>query len=540
MADRNVTVSVKDLGSFSLPEGVNLREALRREGIYLDGTCADQGRCGRCVVHIIDGDSPGAGDLERRLLGDEALADGARLACKVILSGSMTIAIDPESILELDKTGRWKETWGSPLWHENRYPSSLDGYGISVDLGTTSIASALFNLADSRPMDLVASANPQAPWGEEIISRLAAADKDEGDAGSLQDVLLETVSDHLMKLCSRNGIPTGSIQRVVLVGNSAIHHLALGLPVSTLLAPPFSPSDCGEQILSPDDMPMKVNLNPDAQFIFPPLIGGFVGSDMTGSLLAARAMGKSCGVLMDTGTNSEIAIWSGGRILATSAAAGPAFEGGHIRCGMRAEEGAIYRVALNRDGIDCKVVGGVPPTGICGTGILDIVAEMIRWGLVDPSGRVQKGVHPCQRGNVLVLDDDSGVIFEPRDVETVQKAKAALSVALDLLLKRSGVDAGQIEAIYLAGAFGSRIDLTNAIAIGLLPPLPVGQFVMAGNAALVGASFILLSDEARQESGRLAEVVEHVSIAEDPQFEELYLENLFFDLSNFLPSRKYR
>jgi uncharacterized 2Fe-2S/4Fe-4S cluster protein (DUF4445 family) len=528
MIDKKVTVHVKDIGSFSLPEGTNLREALRREGVYLDGTCADQGRCGRCVIRIIQGDTRGAGDLERGLLGDEALADGDRLACRVNLSGNLTIAIEQESILELDRTGRWKETWDSPLWHENRYSSSLEGYGICVDLGTTSVASALFNPANSKPMDLVASANPQAPWGEEILSRLAAAHKDEGNAGSLQDVLLETVSYHLKRLCSRNGISTRSIQRVVFVGNSAIHHLALGLPVSTLLSVPFSPSVCGEQILSPKDLPIRANLKPDAQFIFPPLIGGFVGSDLTGSLLAARAMGKSCGVLMDTGTNSEIAIWSGNRILATSAAAGPAFEGGHIRFGMRAEEGAIYRVALTRDGIDYKVVGGGPPTGICGTGILDVVAEMIKWGLVDPSGLVQKDVHPCQRGNVLVLDDDSGVIFEPRDVETVQKAKAALSAALGLLMKRSEINEGQIEEVYLAGAFGGKIDLTNAFKVGLLPPLPERLFVMAGNAALVGASFILLSDEAREESRKLAETVEHVAIADDPEFEELYLESLFF------------
>lgn len=528
MTDKTVTVHVKNMGSFSLPEGMNLRQALRHEGVYLDGTCADQGRCGRCVIRIIEGDASGAGDIEGRILGKEALAEGNRLACKVELSSDLTIAIDPASILELDRTGRWKETWSSPLWDEGRYRASMDGYGIAVDLGTTSIASALFNLGQSKPVDIVASANPQAPWGEEILSRLAAAHRDKNTAGSLRDVLFETVSGHLRRLCSRNGISTRSIKRVVLVGNSAIHHLVLGLDVSPLLSVPFSPSERGEKTFSPHELPLKAELSPAAKFIFPPLVGGFVGSDLTAALLAARAAGRACGILMDTGTNSEIAVWKDGKVLAASAAAGPAFEGGHIQCGMRAEEGAIYRVVLTEDEIDCKVIGSVPPVGICGTGILDIVAEMNRWGLIDSSGRVRKDAHPCQKGKILVLDDSSGIVFEPRDVETVQKAKAALAVVLELLMKRAEVDAGQVDGMYLAGAFGGRLDPANACAIGLLPPLRKDQFVMAGNAALVGASYILLSDEAGRESRRLAETVEHVSVADDPEFEELYLESLFF------------
>jgi len=528
MTDKTVTVHVKDMGSFSLPEGMNLRQGLRREGIYLDGACADQGRCGRCVVSVVEGNSGEPGELEGRLLGKEALAEGRRLACKIGLSGDLTITIEPESLLELDLTGRWKEAWNSPLWHESRFRASWDGYGICVDMGTTSIASALLDLGKSRPVDIVASANPQAPWGEEILSRLAAANADADEAESLQGVLFDTVSKHLRRLCSRNGISTRSIKRVILVGNSAIHHLALGLDVSTLLSAPFLPVELGEKTLSPGDLPLSADLNPDVKFILPPLIGGFVGSDLTASLLAARAAGKSCGILMDIGTNSEIAVWKNGVILTASAAAGPAFEGGNIRCGMRAEEGAIYRVALTEDGVDFKVVGGMEPAGICGTGILDVVAEMLRWGLIDASGRVLKDVHPCQRGNVLVLDESSDIVFEPRDVETVQKAKAALSAVLALLMKKLNVDVELIEAVYLAGAFGGKFDPVNASVIGLLPPLPEDRFTMAGNAALVGASYILLSDEAGRESRRLAEIVEHVSVADDPEFEELYLESLFF------------
>lgn len=528
MEEKTVKVQVEGIGTFLVPTEMNLRQGLRREGIYLDGTCADQGRCGRCVIRVIQGDPGQAGDLEQRLLGHELLAQGNRLACTVYPSADLTIVIDPDSILELDRTGRWKETWGSALWQPERFLSSYDGLGVAVDLGTTSIASVLFDLERSRPLDILASANPQEPWGEEVLSRLAAARGDRDTAKQLQNVLFDTVSNHLRRLCSRNGVSTRNIKRVVLVGNSAIHHLGLGLEVSSLLTAPFTTSELGERTLSPHELPLKADLGSEARFVFPPLLGGFVGSDLTAALLAARAAGKSSGIIMDTGTNSEIAVWGQKRILVSSAAAGPAFEGGHIRCGMKAEEGAIYRVALTDDGIEYEVIGGGEPAGICGTGILDIVSEMVKRGLVDATGRVMKDVHPCQKGDVLVVDENSGVVFVPRDVETVQKAKAALAAVLDLLLKRMNVQAAGIGAFYLAGAFGGRLNTASARAIGLLPPLQKNSYVLAGNASLVGASFILVSREAQQESRRLARSVEHLSVADDPAFEELYLENLFF------------
>jgi len=508
--------------------GLNLREALRREGVFLDGTCADEGTCGRCVVRILDGDAGSPSASERDMLGEDALDCGNRLACRIMLTGQLRISIDSERILEVDHTGRWKQAWDSPLWEPGRFPLSFKGWGIAVDLGTTSVASALYHLETGRPVDIRASSNPQLPWGEEILSRLDAASRDSAEALKLREVLLNAVAGQIQDLCSRNGLSPERISRIVMVGNSAMHHLALGLPVAPLLDPPFSPGCRGEKILGPGELPLAVKLNHAVEIIFPALVGGFVGSDASAGILAARSAGASAGALLDVGTNSEVAVWEGDRVFTGSAAAGPAFEGGHIRCGMRAEEGAVFQVRITGDGVVPRVIGGGMPMGICGTGIVDLVAGMLDRGIIDGSGLVKADVHPSQFGKNVVLDAEGRVFFEPRDVETVQKTKAAIAAAQEVLMKHAGINLRRLERIYLAGAFGTQLNVPNAVRIGLLPPAPESSFVLAGNTALIGASYALLSREAQREVDTVAANTEHVSIAEDPDFEDAFLDHLFF------------
>ncbi|GBE14626.1 Na(+)-translocating NADH-quinone reductase subunit F [bacterium BMS3Abin14] len=523
-----VRIHIEGIGSMDVPTDLNLREALRREGIFLDGTCADEGTCGRCVVRILEGDAGSPSASERGILGDEALGRGDRLACRIRPTGPLKLTIDPERILEVDRTGRWKGTWGSPLWDPARFPLSFTGWGIAVDLGTTSVASALFCLDTGRPMDILASSNPQIPWGDEILSRLQAASGDPEQALKLREVLLAAVAGQIQSLCSRNGLFTGRISRIVMVGNSAMHHLALGLPVAPLLTPPFSPGYRDEMILGPAEFPLGIGLNHAAEIIFPALVDGFVGSDASAGILAVRSSRVLTGALLDIGTNSEAVVWKGDRIFAGSAAAGPAFEGGHIQCGMRAEEGAVFQVKITGDALITEVVGGGAPRGMCGTGIVDLVAGMLDRGIIENSGLVRADVHPSQSGKTMMLDPAGRVFFEPRDVETVQKTKAAIAATLETLMKRADVSHDRLEEIYLAGAFGARLNLHNAIRIGLLPSRPELSFVLAGNTALIGASYVLLSREAQEEIDGLAAAVQHVSIAQDPGFEDSFIDHLFF------------
>jgi uncharacterized 2Fe-2S/4Fe-4S cluster protein (DUF4445 family) len=522
-----VRVTVENIGVFTVREDLNLRAGLRSEGVYLDGTCADEGRCGRCVVRILDGEHGEPGPTEAGLLGEEAVVRGDRLACRITPTSDLSIVIDPERIMELDRTGRWKETWQSPLWRPEMFPATYQGYGLAVDLGTTSIASALYDLAAARPVDIKSNLNPQGLWGEEILSRLSAAQ--ESDAASqLKTVVWRTISDQIRALCLRNGITPGRITRVVVVGNTAMHHLALGLPTASLIVPPFEPSDRRERVMMSHDLPLGEDVAQQCEVTFPPLVGGFVGSDALAAALVCRFGGTRAGALVDVGTNTEIVVWNGDRIVAASAPAGPAFEGGHIRDGMRAEEGAICGVKVSGTGVEFRTIGDVDPQGICGTGIVDVVAGLLEAALIDGTGLLRQGSHPSVDEIGLVLDGASGIRFAAKDIETVQKAKAAIRAALDLLLARVGLEEKKLARVFLAGAFGGRLNVGSAISIGLIPDIPEERYVLAGNAALVGASAVLLSEKAQESSVALTSQIEHLTVAEDPGFEEAYLENLFF------------
>ena len=524
----HATITVENVGSFRVATGLNLREALRVEGLYLDGSCGDRGTCGRCVIRVVSGDAGDSSPSETGMLGAESVSAGQRLACRVTVISDLSIAVDPERILEMDRTGRWKDVHGSPLFNPARLHLDGDGYGVAVDLGTTSIAAALYELATGRLLDFRTAANPQLPWGDEIITRLEVAARDLETAESLRDLVWEIVRGMVRSLARRSSVSMGQIARVVVVANSAVHHLALGMDLAPLLTPPFAPAASGAVSFPASGSPFEVPCGKDAMVYFPALIGGYAGSDALVSLLAAQSSGIQKGAIIDVGTNTEIAVWGNGRATVATAPSGPAFEGGHIRSGMRAEEGAVWRVHLSEDGIEFDVIGDVEPRGICGTGIVDAVAGMVARQVVDRTGLVKKGAHPALVEEGLVLHRPNGVILEPGDIATIQKAKAAIAATFQTVLEAAGLSASDLELVYLAGAFGSRLNVQSAVDIGLFPVIPMDRYILAGNTAMVGASMVLLSRDAGKVADDLAQTAVHVSVAENPDFEERFIENLFF------------
>jgi uncharacterized 2Fe-2S/4Fe-4S cluster protein (DUF4445 family) len=524
----HVTITVESVGTFTVATGLNLREALRVEGLYIDGSCGDRGTCGRCVIRVVSGDAGDPSPSETGMLGAESVSASQRLACRVTVIGDMSIAVDPERILEVDRTGRWKDVHGSPLFNPARLSLDGEGYGVAVDLGTTSIAAALFELATGRLLDFRTAANPQLPWGDEIITRLEVAARDVEIAGSLRDLVWETVRGMVRSLARRSSISMGQISRVVVVANSAVHHLALGMDVAPLLTPPFAPAASGAVSFLTNGSPFEVQCGKDAEIYFPPLIGGYAGSDILASLLAAQSSGVQRGAIIDVGTNTEIAVWGNGRATVATAPSGPAFEGGHIRSGMRAEEGAVWRVYLSEDGIGFDVIGDVEPRGICGTGIVDAVAGMAARQIVDRTGLVRKGAHPALVEDGLVFHRPTGVLLEPGDIATIQKAKAAIAATFQTVLEAAGLSVSDLGLVYLAGAFGSRLNIQSAVDIGLFPDIPKDRYILAGNTAMVGASMILLSSDAGKTAEDLARNTVHISVADDPVFEERFIENLYF------------
>jgi len=521
-------IRVENLGLFHARKGLNLREALRREGLYLDGTCADKGTCGRCVVRVLEGNAGIPLEKERALLEKESLTRGDRLACRIVVTGDLRLDIAPERILDWQKSGRWKEVLESSIWDPESFSPSGSGYGVALDLGTTSIAAALYDLEEARPLDIRSAANPQIPWGDEIISRLGAARDDRETALGLRESLWQTVRELIRSLCLGNGVSPERITFLTAVGNSAVHHLSLGLPVSTLLTPPYSPFDAGARDYRAADPPFNLDVGQTASIHFPPLVGGYAGSDALVSVLAVDALDVSRGALLDVGTNTEIVLWDEAGYLATSAPSGPAFEGGLIKDGMKAEEGAVWRVTFSEGDFVVDTLGEGEPKGICGTGIADAVASLLHAGALNPSGLLKTGRHRRATSKGLILHDHPEIILRPEDIAQVQQAKGAISAAFGILLERKGLSAGDLDRVFLSGAFGTRLNPQSAVAIGLLPSIEEERIVSAGNSALIGASYILLSREAREKAADLAGKINYFSIADDPEFQDRFLDSLYF------------
>ncbi len=517
------TVTIPGVGVFPLREGENLRAALRREGVLLDGACRDSGKCGRCVVRVTEGEAGDPFPAEAGLLKEQGLTGpGWRLACRVTPTTDLTVEIPPGRLLELDRAGRWKESWGSELWDPARYPlrHQPGRFALAVDLGTTSLAAAVLDLSTGEPAALASRANPHLPWGADILTRLQAAAEDPATAAAMREALRREVEALARLLCARAGISPGQVERGAAVGNSAVRALALGLPAGALLRPPFEP---GARETLPWDIGLRVPL------LLPPPLAAYVGSDALAALLAARPSLGESGALLDVGTNCEVVAWAGGRVLAASAPAGPSFEGGEISRGMRAEEGAVFRVRLTPHGVAAEVVGGGEARGVCGTGLVDAAAELSRLGLLDARGLMRAGAHPALSAEGLRLDPAGRVVVTGEDLASLQKAKAAVAAALSVLLTKLGVPAHPLPqgfTLVLAGAFGSRLDLGSAARIGLLPALPAERVTAAGNAALLGAAYAALSPQAMGELEALASSVGHLELSQDPSFEEAFLENL--------------
>jgi uncharacterized 2Fe-2S/4Fe-4S cluster protein (DUF4445 family) len=336
-------------------------------------------------------------------------------------------------------------------------------------------------------------------------------------------------------LCEEAAVSQQDVVEAVLVGNTAMHHLALHLPIEQLLRPPFAPAAAGALDVKARDLGLSIA--PGAYAHCLPNIAGFVGADHVAMLLATRPLWmRKTAMAIDIGTNTEVSLISGGQITCVSCASGPAFEGGHIKHGMTAGPGAIERMDITKDKVEYQTVGGTPPTGICGSGIIDAVAGLYSAGIVDSSGRLHE--HPrvrvtdSRREFVLVSEEERGaapaITITQHDIREIQLAKGAIRTGVRVLLESKGIAETDVELVIMAGAFGSYLDLASAVDIGMLPTLPLDRFRQVGNAAGSGAKMALLSRRAFEEARRIAERIEYVDLARVPDFQQQFVNGMAY------------
>lgn len=480
--------------TLTVPRGTPLKEVLFAYGVEFP--CGGRGQCRRCRVMVLAGGLAPTPE-ERDTLTAEELAEGWRLACRAVAEGDLRLEIAQWDVPVLVDESAFTFTPG-------------EGLGIAVDLGTTTLVAQLLDLASGRVLSVRTGLNPQAGYGADIMSRIQVALSAEGRRKLMQ--LIRAGIDRLI----RELLPAarGPIRKVVIVGNTVMHHLFCGLDVEPLSHVPFEAAEDGLVSFRAAELGWSVPGDPPVEFL--PCLGGFVGSDILAGILATRMHERAELIgLIDLGTNGEIVFGGRERILCASTAAGPAFEGGCISMGMQAATGAISQVSVVQGRLQCRVLGGTRARGICGSGLVDAVAAGLHLGVISPAGRL------C--GQESTFSVCPPVTLTQADIRELQLAKGAIAAGVRIVLDLLGSSPDDVKALYLAGAFGNYINRTSARRIGLID-FPEEKIQPAGNTALLGAKLALFGTPFAHIRGR----VEHLSLAADPRFQEIYVGEMAF------------
>jgi uncharacterized 2Fe-2S/4Fe-4S cluster protein (DUF4445 family) len=593
-----------------VPRETTVMEALAQAGMPVTAPCGRIGQCGKCRVVVTTGVSPYTEAEQTALLPEDLasgvrLACQARLTgaaavvvpptsraaeMRVLIGGTpRRVPFDPALLKKtITWTGQTLDAAVSEFDHlcrlldvradltadlprlraltslisqaDNRMTAVLCGdrlialeagdtagrlYGFAFDIGTTTVVGALVNLTTGRDVEAASAINAQTKYGHDVISRIHFTLEREDGLALLQKAVVDTVNGIIERLLAASGVSADAVYEMTVVGNTTMTHLLLGLSPRSLGFLPFVPAV--SRAMDVEARLLGINIHQAANVHVLPNIAGFVGADTVGALLAAGMDEPDNGVRMvaDVGTNCEIVLRLDNRLIACSTPAGPAFEGMRIKHGMYAGPGAIEAVTL--DG-DCRyrVIGRTAPRGLCGSGLVDVGAELLRTGLMDETGRLcseselDGTIPPALRARLIedeserqfvIVPDPAGtpIAITQRDIRELQVAKAAIRSGIDALLAVTGLGPSDISTFYLAGGFGNYLNKHQALRLGMIPPMPADRIRFIGNAAAVGAKLALVSQEMRRRAQRIARMAEHLQIAETLDFQSRFAEAMLFE-----------
>lgn len=514
----------------SIHEGATLVDAAGQAGIILNTVCGGKGTCGKCTAYL---------EPDNRKV----------LACRHRIESDLTVIIPADTrFFEQRILAEGAESTRKirPDVYE-RYAEASSGaiLGVAVDLGTTTVVAKLVDMKTGECLATEVVLNPQARFGDDVVSRIAYAETGER-AAELHEIIVDCLNNLVGKLCRGAAAEIGQVREVCIVGNTTMSHIFLELPVAQLGRAPYEAFSLDAHDIPGSDSALAINSGGNVHVV--ENIAGFVGSDTTAVALATDIdSAEKMTLIVDIGTNGELVLGTGEKLYAASCAAGPAFEGARISQGGRAVDGAIEAVVLNRDDLGLDVIGGGPPRSICGSGLIDAVAVMLELGVIDRTGRFAE---PAELGRRLApaiasrvvdhdgqpafrltpgrLADERPVLLTQRDIRELQLAKAAIRAGIRLLQQKTGLQDCDIEQVLLAGAFGNYIRAESALRIGLLPAVGPERIQFVGNAASSGARMILVSRDCRDHARELARRIEYVEIAHQPGFHDVFADSLLF------------
>lgn len=480
----NVYITNENI-TLEVAAGTNLLQALRAAGFGPDAPCGGKGTCGKCKV----------------------LVNGAEaLSCQYAVTQDVEVTLPGKEQTAILTGGLQVQT----------VTDGLDRYALAFDIGTTTVVAYLMDGITGKILAKTSRVNPQTRYGADVISRIQYA-MDE-DPKALSGCIRQALAELTLEAAAMAGIRSKEITAVSIVGNTAMHHLLLQIDPKPLTVPPYMPAvSHALELPAKDFLPVAE----EAVLRVLPNIAGFVGADTVGCLVATRFDAiEELTLMIDIGTNGEMVLGNRDGYIACSTAAGPAFEGARIQCGMRGAAGAVDHVYLRDDAVTYSVIGGGKATGLCGSGLLDLVAVLLQTEGIDESGRMEDSPYTLP---------ESDVFLSQKDVREVQLAKAAIRAGIMLMCKKRGVQVADIRRVYLAGAFGNYLDPASACAIGMIPPVLLDRIEPIGNAAGEGAKLCALSREEFAYSKRLAEKAEFLELASMREFNDCYVDCLMFE-----------
>ena len=616
MAEQQVAVTFEPHGrKVHVLSGTTLVEAAAQAGLTLDAPCGGMGLCGKCRVRVMNGASAPL-ETEQRIFTPRELQDGWRLACQTAVTQPAVVHVPETSLFasrhqivthtlgaaqevlpavrkiyvelsppSLEQDGadllRLEEAIGTAkadlsllrqlpgLLRRNGFKGTavltdhhlIDFeagdttdrcFGVAFDIGTTTLVGSLLDLRSGDELAITSRMNPQVSFGDDVLSRIHYASTEPDGLENLRQLILSAVHEMLAILCAQAKAERQHIYEVTFAGNTTMQQLLCGIDVQPLGAVPFVPAYAHGLVLRACDMELPIHPR-GAVYVFP-VMGGFVGGDtVAGILVTALPKQEGPVLLVDIGTNGEIVLAHQGRMWAASTAAGPAFEGARIRCGMRATCGAIEKVVADSD-LRLSVIGNVAPAGLCGSGLIDLASELLRLGIISSTGRLlppqelpaglpqplRQRVRQGEDGQVEFvlaaghgLQRDDSLTLTQRDVRELQLAGGAIRAGIHILLKQAGLVAGSLKHVYIAGGFGSFIRRSHAQRIGLLPAqISHERITYVGNASLNGARWVLLSTTARKRAEELARATVHVELSQDADFQMEFAEAMMFPPSD--------
>ena len=590
-----------------VPAGTTLFDAASWNAIAIDSTCGGHGTCKKCKVRVVSGSVP-VGSVDPRAFTGEELKDGWRLACRAEAQEDLVVHVPPlqtrpkaalvgvgrHVILRPAIQKRYLELAEPSLEDQasdiERVLAAMDDlelnvplavartlggtlraadfkvtavicdeelidvepgdttarrFALAFDLGTTTVVANLLDVATGVPLAVRSMLNKQQPFGADVISRISATMLDPTALETLATRAHETLDELAGEVCEQAGVAREEVYEIVVAGNMTMMQIALGIDPEPLSMAPF--------IITARELPparatdFGVRVHPRAPAVTFPALGAYVGGDIVAGLLATGVtLDRRIRLFIDVGTNSEIVLGSRDRVVATAAPAGPAFEAASIRCGMRAAEGAIEGVTIADDEVSLQVIGDVEPVGMCGSGLVDAVAELVSAGLLDASGRftdeeTAATISPAlasrfakiDKERIFVLfwrgDDPAASIFlSQRDVRELQFAKASIATGWQILMQELGVEVRDVAQVLLAGSFGSYLSAKNAVKIGLVPKMALTRIISAGNVAGEGAKIAALSVTERHAATAILEEVEYVELSGRTDFNDLFIDQLAF------------